>query len=214
VNGAILWANLHLLFWLSLVPFVTGWMDENHFAALPVAAYGMVLLGAACAYTILTRVLLAAHTKDSPLAKALGRISREDLARHLRRRASARFRASVDRVRPLRTGRRDLAGPGPALRETARRSEGVATMDAERIKVRVTETGQLLDVVVYSKRADRIEIVLGEGIHNVKCELTRPGWACPTRKREGAGARLRASREQVQADLDKLNPKLREPRRR
>src|SRR5260221_14027490 len=68
VNGAILWANLHLLFWLSLVPFVTGWMDENHFAALPVAAYGMVLLGAACAYTILTRVLLAAHTKDSPLA--------------------------------------------------------------------------------------------------------------------------------------------------
>jgi len=73
VNGAILWANLHLLFWLSLVPFVTGWMDENHFAAVPVAAYGLVLLGAACAYTILTRVLLAAHSKDSPLAKALGK---------------------------------------------------------------------------------------------------------------------------------------------
>jgi uncharacterized membrane protein len=73
VNGATLWANLHLLFWLSLVPFVTGWMDENHFAALPVAAYGMVLLGAAFAYTILTRTLLAVHGADSLLAKALGR---------------------------------------------------------------------------------------------------------------------------------------------
>ncbi|TMG76725.1 MAG: DUF1211 domain-containing protein [Betaproteobacteria bacterium] len=73
VNGATLWANLHLLFWLSLVPFVTGWMDENHFAAPTVAAYGFVLLGAACAYTILTRALLATHAKDSPLAKALGK---------------------------------------------------------------------------------------------------------------------------------------------
>jgi len=73
VNGAALWANLHLLFWLSLVPFVTGWMDENHFAPQTVAAYGFVLLGAACAYTILTRVLLAIHAKDSPLAKALGK---------------------------------------------------------------------------------------------------------------------------------------------
>ena len=73
VNGATLWANLHLLFWLSLVPFVTGWMDENHFAAPTVGAYGLVLLGAACAYTILTRVLLATHAKDSTLAKALGK---------------------------------------------------------------------------------------------------------------------------------------------
>jgi uncharacterized membrane protein len=73
VNGAILWANMHLLFWLSLVPFATGWMDENHFEAVPVAAYGVVLIGAACAYTILTRTLLAAHPKDSLLAKALGR---------------------------------------------------------------------------------------------------------------------------------------------
>src|SRR5438876_6666307 len=73
VNGATLWANLHLLFWLSLAPFVTGWMDENHFAAVTVAAYGIVLLGAACAYTILTRALLAIHAKDSPLAKALGK---------------------------------------------------------------------------------------------------------------------------------------------
>ena len=73
INGAALWANLHLLFWLSLVPFVTGWMDENHFATLPVAAYGTVLIGAAVAYTILTRVLLRLHGNDSTLAKALGR---------------------------------------------------------------------------------------------------------------------------------------------
>jgi uncharacterized membrane protein len=76
INGATLWANLHLLFWLSLVPFVTGWMDENHFAPIPVAAYGVVLLGAACAYTILTRVLLRNHPGDSTLAKALGRDSK------------------------------------------------------------------------------------------------------------------------------------------
>jgi TMEM175 potassium channel family protein len=73
VNGATLWANLHLLFWLSLVPFVTGWMDETHFAPLQVAAYGAVLLCAACAYTILTVVLVRAHGKDSLIAKALGR---------------------------------------------------------------------------------------------------------------------------------------------
>ena len=73
VKGSILWANLHLLFWLSLVPFVTGWMDENHFAALPVAAYGVVLLGAAIAYTILTRALLSVHDRESLLARALGR---------------------------------------------------------------------------------------------------------------------------------------------
>jgi uncharacterized membrane protein len=73
VNGRVLWANLHLLFWLSLVPFVTGWMNENHFAALPVAAYGVVLLGAAIAYFILTRVLLQIHDQDSKLARGLGR---------------------------------------------------------------------------------------------------------------------------------------------
>ena len=73
VNGAVLWANLHLLFWLSLVPFVTGWMGENHFERLPVAAYGAVLLCSAGAYTVLTRVLLPLHGKDSTFAKALGR---------------------------------------------------------------------------------------------------------------------------------------------
>jgi uncharacterized membrane protein len=72
VDGRILWANLHLLFWLSLVPFVTGWMGENHFAALPVALYGLVLLMAAVSYTLLVRALVARHGKDSLLSKAIG----------------------------------------------------------------------------------------------------------------------------------------------
>jgi len=73
VNGRILWANLHLLFWLSLIPFVTGWMGENNFAPLPVALYGGVLLAAAIAYFILSRVLISYHGGDSALAKALGK---------------------------------------------------------------------------------------------------------------------------------------------
>ena len=73
VNGRVLWANLYLLFWLSLTPFVTNWMGENQFAAWPVALYGTVLLFAAVAYFILVRALLALHGKDSTLATALGR---------------------------------------------------------------------------------------------------------------------------------------------
>ena len=73
VNGKILWANLHLLFWLSLVPFVTGWMGENHFASLPTAVYGAVMLLAAVAYTILQRVILKHQGPDSRLAAALGK---------------------------------------------------------------------------------------------------------------------------------------------
>ena len=73
VNGRILWANLHLLFWLSLIPFVTGWMGENHFAALPVALYGAVLLMAGLAYFVLARALAAHHGSDSKLAMALGK---------------------------------------------------------------------------------------------------------------------------------------------
>jgi len=73
VNGSILWANLHLLFWLSLVPFVTGWMGENHFASWPVALYGLVLLCAGIAYFILTRTLISQHGRESALAHALGR---------------------------------------------------------------------------------------------------------------------------------------------
>jgi uncharacterized membrane protein len=72
VNGRILWANLHLLFWLSLVPFTTGWMGENHFAPLPSAAYGAVLLLAAVAYTILQRAIIAEQGPGSRLATAVG----------------------------------------------------------------------------------------------------------------------------------------------
>jgi uncharacterized membrane protein len=72
VDGKILWANLHLLFWLSLIPFVTGWMGENHFAAVPTALYGVVLLMAGMAYTLLQRTILAHHGPNSTLAVAVG----------------------------------------------------------------------------------------------------------------------------------------------
>jgi uncharacterized membrane protein len=72
VNGPILWANLHLLFWLSLIPFVTGWMGENHFAEVPTALYGFVLLMAAIAYWFLERAIIAEHGRDSLLAAAVG----------------------------------------------------------------------------------------------------------------------------------------------
>jgi uncharacterized membrane protein len=72
INGRILWANLHLLFWLSLTPFVTGWMGENHFAPLPTAVYGAVLLLASIAYFILQRQIVAEQGPDSKLAAALG----------------------------------------------------------------------------------------------------------------------------------------------
>jgi uncharacterized membrane protein len=72
INGAIMWANLHLLFWLSLVPFVTGWMGENEFAAVPTACYGAVLLCAALSYTILVRTIFAYEGPHSKLAAAIG----------------------------------------------------------------------------------------------------------------------------------------------
>jgi uncharacterized membrane protein len=73
VDGRVLWANLHLLFWLSLVPFVTGWTGENNFAPWPVALYGVVLFFAAIAYFILTRTLIALHGRESVLSEAVGR---------------------------------------------------------------------------------------------------------------------------------------------
>ncbi len=73
VDGRVLWANLHLLFWLSLVPFVTAWMGQNVLAAWPVALYGLVLLMAAVAYNLMTMTLRPLHEADSPLATALGR---------------------------------------------------------------------------------------------------------------------------------------------
>jgi uncharacterized membrane protein len=73
VDGGILWANLHLLFWLSLVPFVTAWMGDNPFAAVPTALYGVVLLMAAIAYWILQQVIIASEGHESPLRNAIGR---------------------------------------------------------------------------------------------------------------------------------------------
>jgi uncharacterized membrane protein len=73
VNGKVLWANLHLLFWLSLIPFVTGWMGENHFAPLPTAVYGMVLLCCAISYTILQTVIMHHDNQENALlAEAVG----------------------------------------------------------------------------------------------------------------------------------------------
>jgi uncharacterized membrane protein len=72
VNGKILWANLHLLFWLSLFPFITGWMGENEFASVPTAAYGAVSLGAAIAYYVLQTMIVSDQGTDSKLAVALG----------------------------------------------------------------------------------------------------------------------------------------------
>jgi uncharacterized membrane protein len=72
VTGSILWANLHLLFWLSLIPFATGWMGENHFGAAPSALYGVVLLMAAIAYWILQQLIIAAQGRDSLLKQAVG----------------------------------------------------------------------------------------------------------------------------------------------
>jgi uncharacterized membrane protein len=73
VSGTMLWANLHLLFWLSLIPFVTGWMGENYFAAAPTALYGVVLLMAAIAYVVLQRTIIGAQGPDSLLHTAVGR---------------------------------------------------------------------------------------------------------------------------------------------
>lgn len=73
IHGGILWANIHLLFWLSLVPFATGWMGENHFAPAPMAVYGIVLLMAAVAYYVLQLQILARDGKDSLLAQAIGK---------------------------------------------------------------------------------------------------------------------------------------------
>lgn len=72
INGSILWANLHLLFWLSLIPFVTGWMGENHFSRIPVALYGFVLVMNAIAYSILSTLLIRLHGKNSALGLAVG----------------------------------------------------------------------------------------------------------------------------------------------
>ena len=80
VNGAILWANMNLLFWLSLIPFVTDWMGENHFAKLPVTCYGIILIMNAISYTVLAIALIRHHGKDSLLAKAVGKDTKGNIS--------------------------------------------------------------------------------------------------------------------------------------
>lgn len=80
MNGSVLWANLHLLFWFSQVPFVTGWMEENNLAPLPVELYGVVLIFSAMAYYLLTRALLSIHDQDMILASAIKRKYKEVLS--------------------------------------------------------------------------------------------------------------------------------------
>ena len=80
ITGGVLWANLHLLFWLSIVPFVTAWMGETAYDPVPIAAYGVVLLMDAIAYTILQNRLIATHGRDSKLARAVGRGAKEWLS--------------------------------------------------------------------------------------------------------------------------------------
>jgi len=80
ISGAVLWANLHLLFWLSLLPFVTAWLGTNNFAPLPTALYDFDLLMCGVAYSILSHSLIAAEGKDSPLAKAVGSAAREKIS--------------------------------------------------------------------------------------------------------------------------------------
>jgi uncharacterized membrane protein len=80
VDGRVLWANMHLLFWLSLVPFATGWMGESNFAAVPVAVYGAVLLLAAIAFWVLDLTLVRLHGPDSMLARAVGGGGKEKIS--------------------------------------------------------------------------------------------------------------------------------------
>lgn len=80
INGGILWANMHLLFWLSLIPFVTAWMGENNFTKWPIALYGFVLLMNALAYSILARKLIHLHGKDSTLHRAVGKDAKGNLS--------------------------------------------------------------------------------------------------------------------------------------
>ena len=117
INGRILWANLHLLFWLSLVPFTTGWMGENHAAPLPTAVYGAVLLMAAVAWLILQTALLAHHGAEFETRRGVGRRPQgQGVGHRLPVGDPARLRRSPDRHRALHPGGAHLAGPRPADR--------------------------------------------------------------------------------------------------
>ena len=126
-TGGILWANMHLLFWLSLVPFVTGWMGENHFAPLPTAPYGAVLLLAAVAYFILQQTIIAAQGEGSKLKQFIGRDIKGKLSPVLY--AIAIPLAFVNRwlsYAHLRRCRPDVARPRPPHRSALRRRRRLA----------------------------------------------------------------------------------------
>ena len=120
VTGAILWANLHLLFWLSLIPFVTGWMGENHFAPMPTALYGVVLLMSAMAYWVLQALIIAAQGPESMLKRAIGNAWKEKLSPALYFVGYSRsVPVSMDLAGPLRDRCADLARTRSAHREGA-----------------------------------------------------------------------------------------------
>ncbi len=120
VNGGVLWANLHLLFWLSLVPFVTAWMGANHYSAVPTALYGVVMVFASIAYTILEYTIIAAQGPDSKLARAIGSNRKGMISLALYVAAiPARFRAPTDLGRALRRRRPGVASPGPPNRTSS-----------------------------------------------------------------------------------------------
>ncbi len=126
VTGSILWANLHLLFWLSLFPFATGWMGENHFAAAPSAFYGVVLLMAAVAYWILQQLIIASQGPDSLLKRrSRQRLEGKAVAADLRHRHSDRVLVASAFPGTVRAGRVDLAGAGSTHREHARRQRNL-----------------------------------------------------------------------------------------
>ncbi|MEJ7812762.1 MAG: TMEM175 family protein [Gemmatimonadaceae bacterium] len=143
VDGRILWANMHLLFWLSLVPFATAWIGENHIAALPTAAYGAVLLLCGLAYTILQRTIIARQDAGSRLAAAVGNDKKGmisllcyALAIPLAFVRDTRLRARVDRRRTLRRGRAHVAHSRPADRAQDR--AGIARAGAHGRPARAT----------------------------------------------------------------------------
>ena len=127
-TGSILWANLHLLFWLSLFPLVTSWMGENHSAAVPTAAYGIVGLGSAIAYTILQMRIIAVEGPRSRLAAAVqGDTKGKASLAHVCGSRRARLRQPVVLGRALCRSCPNLAGPGPPDRKTARSPLTVVT---------------------------------------------------------------------------------------
>jgi uncharacterized membrane protein len=117
ISGATLWANLYLLSWLSLIPFTTAWMDENHFESWPVAVYGIVLLLAAVAYFILTKALVSLHGRGSTLGSNIywTRQERQHFNRDLRGDNPAGIRALMDYGRVLYRRRDHVAHPSPRI---------------------------------------------------------------------------------------------------